>query len=320
MAVITPESFVPFVQEELVIKKNMLNFGVVEQDTSSVVPSLLQKGGDYVTKLFNENLQTIANAQKITATTTLTPTTTAHLQEAMVVVHRGDSYYDTEYQNTVSGLQQLKMLSTQITPIVLETIQTSLANVTKGAFASGGPLYSTHRYDWTTKEDGYMSAKALVTASQSILGEDLDTLDTLIVHSQVFADMENSIISVPASDLGGKVLYQGLIPTYNGKRVLVNDTLCAATSSVYPSYLSAGTPWYLTYQRNYRVLTDMDILYGGGENKIAWYVDYVPHLKGIHYGGSANPAESDLYTGTNWSKIYETRNIKLVRVETYGGK
>ncbi len=141
-------------------------------------------------------------------------------------------------------------------------------------------------------------------------------MDSIVVHSKIYADAVNlgMVTYINAGTFGEKVLVSGDIPIIAGKRVVIDDTLCAIETTKYPSYIIAGQPWYLGFQRNVRIDTDKDILTAGGKNIIAWYVDFAPHIKGVGYAGAVNPTTATLETGASWTKKAENRNIKIVKL------
>lgn len=316
MAYITPNLWTPWIQEQLQATQNLISMGLVTVDTAAPVAT----SGQFMNIPIQQPLSTISNVQRITTSTTLTPTATADVQEIGVVVHNGDSYYMPEIAKLERGMDGLAALAPQIVKVALDGIQTHLVSGTKGVFDATGALASTHVY---TPANNTLDVDAILYGTQDVFGENMDSMDAIIMHSLKFAEFTsaNLVTYVNAGDFGQELLYKGKVPTVLGKRVLINDTLCATFTSgqetKYPTYIVKGQPWYLGYQKTLDVKFDEDILTGGGNMRLAWYVHYVPHTKGVSWTSStANPTTAQLATVGNWTKKQQDYNIGIMRIET----
>ena len=138
------------------------------------------------------------------------------------------------------------------------------------------------------------------------------------MHSKVLKDLQKKVQfdNVPASTFSQNIVTGGVIPTLYGMRVITNDTLCAADTGVYPTYIGGGQPWHLSDQTSLYTLADQNILVGGGTTSIAYYYNQLPHLFGCTYGGADNPTNATLALGASWSKVWESEAIKLVQLKT----
>jgi hypothetical protein len=316
MAYIAPTLWTPFIQEALQQKANILSMGLVTIDSNAPVGT----SGDYMKIPIQSPLSTVAVAQRITSSTTLTPVDPAQVEEIGVVCHIGDSYKTTEVDKLTSGVDGLKLFSSQILPTALLGIQTYFASVAKGLFGTGGQLATTHTYN---PDNETLSAENLAKGLQAVYGENIDSVDTIILHSSKYAELmiDNLIKFVPATDFAGQTLFTGTVPTYLGKKVVVNDTMCASytdgQATKYPTYLTIGQPFYLGWQKTLDVKYDTDILTGGGKDILAWYVHFVPHVKGVSWTqATANPTTGNLETVGYWTKKQQDYNIGIMRINT----
>lgn len=147
------------------------------------------------------------------------------------------------------------------------------------------------------------------------LGDMSDQLTAVAMHSAVKAKLEKDdlIDTIKASS--------GLtFETYQGKRVIIDDT-CPVTNGVYTTYLfgpgaighAEGMP-KVPFETDRNSLGSMDILISRRH--------FVLHVRGVKWTGSAlistgdatsgHPTRTDLATGSNWTRVYDPKNIRVV--------
>ena len=100
------------------------------------------------------------------------------------------------------------------------------------------------------------------------------------------------------------------VPTYMGLRVIVSDDL-TPTSTNYPVYFFTAGAIASGEQLAMNTETDRDIL--AKSDAMSIDLHYVYHPVGAKWGGSSNPTGAQLATVGNWTKVYETKNIGIVR-------
>jgi len=101
------------------------------------------------------------------------------------------------------------------------------------------------------------------------------------------------------------------VPTYMGLRVIVSDDL-APTSTNYPVYFFTQGAIASGEQMGMQTETDRDIL--AKSDAMSIDLHYVYHPVGAKWGvGTTNPTQAQLATIGNWTKVYETKNLGIVR-------
>ena len=101
------------------------------------------------------------------------------------------------------------------------------------------------------------------------------------------------------------------VPLYMGLRVIVSDDL-APTSTDYPVYFFTQGAIASGEQMGMQTETDRDIL--AKSDAMSIDLHYVYHPVGAKWTvGTTNPTPAALATITNWSKVYETKNLGIVR-------
>lgn len=313
MANVYPNLFSAFVQEAIPKKNNILSQGGTRVEVNAQV----SQSGQYFSIPQQDNLYgLLGNSTAITASSTqVTPTELSSFEEKGLVAHIGAGIKDADLTKFLSGKDGVRLVYSQIAPYMMIEAQRYLASTITGVFDTA--LATSHTYDATTLGDGTLTYDAIAVGTQEKLGEAFEDLDAIIMHSKMYSDLRRKGLTdyVDAASFGENVLYRGQIPTFDGKRIVVNDTICEATDNVYPVFVIGGQPFYIGYQSQLRIETDRQADYGGGTDRAFFYMDFVPHVFGVSFSGSVtNPTTTTYETGGNWTKVGENKNIKIVKI------
>ena len=166
--------------------------------------------------------------------------------------------------------------------------------------------------------------------ARALLGDQGDKLTAVAMHSAIYYDLVErkaidyvtnaeargggTVTATPdpvfAGSIGGA--YENpTVPTYMGLRVIVSDDL-APTSTNYPVYFFTAGAIGSGEQMGLRTEVDRDIL--AKSDAMSIDLHYCFHPIGAKYTtGTVNPTQAQLATITNWSKVYELKNIGIVR-------
>jgi len=150
------------------------------------------------------------------------------------------------------------------------------------------------------------------------------------MHSAVYYDLvERKLVDyVLASDgNGGSATASGgtiapaygggndTVPTYCGLRVIVSDdvaTTGSGSSKEYSTYFFTAGAVASGEQAGLQTETDRDIL--AKSDAMSIDLHYCYHPVGSKWAvTTTNPTPAQLETVGNWSKVYETKNIGIVR-------
>jgi hypothetical protein len=210
--------------------------------------------------------------------------------------------------------------------------QKDLIKCAEGVFGSltgsDSPAFSALRFDTSG-----MTALGprQVAKARSLLGDQGDKLTAVGMHSAVYYDLVErkaidyvtntearlSTAATGASTInavGGSIAaaYGGdnAVPFYMGLRVIVSDDL-APTSTNYPVYFFTQGAIASGEQMNMQTETDRDIL--AKSDAMSIDLHYCYHPVGAAFVGTTNPTQAQLATIGNWTKVYETKNLGIVR-------
>jgi hypothetical protein len=171
-----------------------------------------------------------------------------------------------------------------------------------------------------------------VAKARALLGDQGDKLTAVGMHSAVYYDLverkaidyvtnveargggtvaTTGIAPVFAGSIAGAYGGDNSVPTYMGLRVIVSDDL-APTSTNYPVYFFTQGAIASGEQMGMQTETDRDIL--AKSDAMSIDLHYCYHPVGAKWGvGTTNPTQAQLATIGNWTKVYETKNLGIVR-------
>ena len=167
-----------------------------------------------------------------------------------------------------------------------------------------------------------------IVEAKAILGDQGEKLAAIAMHPKVYYDlMERRAIDMiydntgapdTSADSGSTAPAFGSVqvPTFMGLRVIVSadvQTTGTGSSTEYASYLFTQGAVGSGEQLGLQTETDRDIL--AKSDAMSIDLHYVYHPIGSKFSTSvANPTRAQLETVGNWTKVYETNNIGIVRV------
>lgn len=197
---------------------------------------------------------------------------------------------------------------------------------------------------WARRDEAKVLAtlRAIFTASTGA-GKDLlldassATLDkdTLLWAAQVLGDKKaeltgiamNSAADAFLGSLDAKsTLYRGAeqpgqLPSYNGRKIVMDDNLAYdSTSHVAEIYLfGAGAVALNDVPSKTPLEAGRDPLKNGGEDYIVSRHANIAHVRGFAWKGTpsgATPTNVELGIASNWQKVYDVKDIRVVKLLT----
>ena len=325
--VIIPEVFTPYVIEQTTLRDAFLASGVVQP----MAELNATEGGDYVNIPFwKANLT--GDFEVLSDSTSLTPGKITADKQVGVILHRGRAFESRDLAALAAGADPMAAIGAKVADYVANQRQKDLIKCLEGVF---GGLTSNSGAAFAPVSFDMASATALgprqVAKARSILGDQGDKLAAVAMHSAVYYDLVERkaidyVTNVEARG-GGTVATTNIapviagsvmgaygevnVPTYMGLRVIVSDDL-APTSTNYPVYFFTQGAIASGEQMGMQTETDRDIL--AKSDAMSIDLHYVYHPVGAKWGvGTTNPTQAQLATIGNWTKVYETKNLGIVR-------
>jgi len=326
--VIIPEIFTPYVLEQTTQRDAFLASGVVQP----MAELNATDGGDFVNVPFwKANLS--GDFEVLTDSTSLTPGKIQADKQVGVILHRGKAWESRDLTALAAGADPMAAIGQKVGAFIANQRQKDLLACLDGVFGSinandsNSALFANCIDSESGDSPTGLSPKHVAKA-KSILGDAGDQLSAVCMHSKVYYDLvERKLVDyVVAGDTnagatasGGSIAPayggNGTVPTYCGLRVIVSDDVSTAgsgASTEYSTYFFTPGAIASGEQAGMTMETDRDIL--AKSNAMAVDLHYTYHPVGTKWAvTTTNPNRTVLGTVANWSKVYETKNIGIVR-------
>lgn len=325
--VIIPEVFTPYVIEQTTFRDAFLASGVVQP----MAELNATEGGDYVNIPFwKANLT--GDFEVLSDSTSLTPGKITADKQVGVILHRGRAFESRDLAALASGADPMAAIGAKVADYVANQRQKDLIKCLEGVF--GGLTSNTGAafIDVSFDKTGMTAlSPRQVAKARALLGDQGDKLAAVAMHSAVYFDLVERkaidyVTNVEARG-GGTVATTNIapviagsimsaygevsVPVYMGLRVIVSDDL-APTSTNYPVYFFTQGAIASGEQMGMQTETDRDIL--AKSDAMSIDLHYVYHPVGAKWTvGTTNPTQAQLATIGNWTKVYETKNLGIVR-------
>jgi hypothetical protein len=308
--VIVPEVWNPYVIERTAALSAVFQSGIAQNVEE--LNRFAFAGGNTIQMPFFQDLS--GDSEVLTATgTPLTVNPITSEKDIAVVLARGKAWGANELAAALAGADPMRAIGDLVAAYWARDLQKTLVSILQGVFAAAS--MSTNKLDISAVSGAgaVIGGDAILDAAQK-LGDAKSRLTAILMHSATENRLAKSNLIDYLPDSEGR---PGL-PTYMGKRVIVDDSL-PVTTGVYKTYLfGPGAIGYHDGTANSAVTqteTDRDSL--AGEDILINRKHFVMHPRGVKYGGAATdggPTNATLATGTNWVRVYEAKNVRVVEL------
>ena len=330
--IIVPEIFTPYVIEQTTQRDAFLASGVVQP----MAELNATEGGDTIQVPFwKANLS--GDFEVLSDSSSLTPGKIEADKQVGVILHRGRAFEARDLAALAAGSDPMAAIGAKVAEYVSNQRQKDLLSCLGGVF---GPLNVNNSlsafFDLCIDSQSTDSPTALsprhVAQARAILGDQGDKLTAVAMHSKVYYDLveRRAIDYVTAgeartgTDNQTPDVFAGSIqnafgnvtvPTFMGLRVIVSDDVNvtgSGASTEYATYFFTNGAVASGEQLMMQTETDRDIL--AKSDAMSIDLHYVYHPVGARWtSATINPTRTELATVGNWSKVYELKNIGIVR-------
>ena len=327
--IIIPEVFTPYVIEQTTQRDAFLASGVVQP----MAELNATEGGDFINVPFwKANLS--GDFEVLTDSSSLTPGKITADKQVGVILHRGRAFEARDLAALAAGSDPMAAIGAKIADYIANQRQKDLLSALAGVFGSLGSTSSSAAFfpltiDGESGDTPTVLSPRHVAEAKSLLGDQGDKLTAITMHSKVYYDLvERKAIDyvstaeargTSTTQSGGSLVaaYGGSIevPTYCGLRVIVSDdvqTDGSGSTTEYATYFFTQGAIASGEQMAMQTETDRDIL--AKSDAMSIDLHYVYHPVGAKWAvTTVNPTRAQLETVGNWSKVYETKNLGIVR-------
>lgn len=232
-------------------------------------------------------------------------------QDVAVLLMRGKAWKSNDLAKALSGDDPMRAIGDLVAAYWARRQQVTLISTLKGVFATAGTKMATNTHDISglTGNEAAFTGENFLDASYK-LGDAEERLTAISVHSMVYASLrKQNLIEYMLDSNNAK------IPTYMGKRVIVDDGM-PKDGDVFTSYIfGAGAVGLGNGAAPVPTETDRDSL--AGDDILINRQHFLLHPRGVKFTdksvAGSSPTNAELGTGTNWERVYEPKNVRIVQ-------
>ena len=271
----------------------------------------------------------------LTDSTSLTPGKITADNQIAPVLHRGRAFSSRDLSSLAVGgrTDPMAAIAQKMAAYINNQKQKDLYSCLTGAFGSiNANSSSSALFDLTIDSESGDSPTVLsprhIARAKSKLGDQGGKLTAIAMHSNVYGDLlernmidrvydNNGDADTAAASGSTTRAFDGpnVVETFGGLRIIVSDdipTTGSGASTEFSTFFFTQGAIVTGEQAPIRTQTDRDIL--ALEEAMAVDLHYIYHPVGLKYAVSTvNPNRTVLETVGSWSKVYETKNIGIVR-------
>ncbi|MBS7703311.1 methyltransferase [Chelatococcus asaccharovorans] len=312
---IVPSVFMAYTAQRTTELTAFIQSGIM-QDLSTVLATLLQGGTTVNMPYFND---LTGEDEVLDDRYNLSVNNVTTGQDVAVRLIRGKVFGASDLSADISGADPMRHIADRFAAYWSRRIQAIALAVVKGAMATtaSGASMAGNTLDISALSGAaaYFDGESFIDATHR-LGDHADGLRGVAVHSDTLAAMKKADLIEYIKPSDG----EDEVPTYQGKRVVVDDAMPKLSGGIYHSYVfGPGALGFAQADPEVPVETGREPLQGGGMEYIVQRRQYLVHPRGVKWapGGGvpakATPSNTELGTATNWARIYDAKDIRIVR-------
>lgn len=299
---IVPEVFNPYVIQRTTELSAFYQSGVL-----STLPEYTgaYKGGETVNVPFFNDITGVDEV--ISESTPATPDKITAGNDIAVVHGRQKAFGASDLSKQLSGADPMMAFADLVADYWARRLQAALISTLKGTFLSASMSSKVADVSGAALPADNSINKNTFIDALGLMGDMQDRITAVAMHSATFNYLKKKELTdtlLPSADVA--------FATYQGKRVIIDDSLPVA-AGVYTTYLfGEGAIGFADLPAKMPLIeTDRDIL--AGEDYVNTRKIFLLHPRGVKWTGSVIPANATLETGTNWTRVYEPKNIRIVQ-------
>lgn len=308
--VIVPEVFTPYVVQRTMELSALVQSGIIANNAQ--FDGFASQSATTINMPYWGDLS--GDSENIVEDATLTAGSIAASQDIATIFRRARMWGSTDLSAALSGDKPVDIIANLVAAYWARDLQKELLAVLAGVFGAASMSGNVLDISGGVGAAAVWSAEAFIDAVQ-LLGDAKENLSGILMHSatETLLEKQNLIATTAPSDGGAP------IKTYQGKRVIVDDT-CPVSSGTYTTYifgqgaiaLGNGSPVGFVATE-----VDRDKRMGSGVDYLINRRTNILHPRGVKWAGASvadatSPTRAELGTAANWVRVFENKAIRLV--------
>jgi hypothetical protein len=305
--VIVPAVFNPYVLQRTAALSAIRTSGIAVPVSGVEVP----RGGKTINVPFWNDLDGGGDVEVLSDSAALTPAKITAGTDVAAVLARGKAWSANDLAEAFSGDDPMGAIAEMVAAYWARQEQKILLADLAGVFAATSMSGNLLDISAETGNGAIISGSSLIDAI-SLLGDSGNRLTGMLCHSAVMYDLAKKNLLDPKISAPG-VQEAPEFQTYLGRRIIIDDG-APVTNGVYTTYFfGAGAVAYA--EGNVPVPTETERKALEGNDILVNRRHFIMHPRGVKWQGSpagATPDNIELSTGTNWLRVYENKNVRIV--------
>lgn len=302
--VIVPEVFNPYVVQRTMELSALYNSGIISNNPE--LDKLAVSGGTTINMPYWEDLN--GDDEVLSDDGALTPGKITAGQDVAVLLLRGKAWSANDLAKALSGSDPMAAIGDLVAEYWARRMQATAIKLLDGAFAASNMTKKVSDISALEGEAAKISGETFLDALQ-LMGDAKDKLTGVIMHSATETQLRKNNLIQTELDSNNKP-----ISLFMEKRVIIDDS-CPVSAGAYTTYLfGQGAIGLGNGSAPVPTETDRDSL--AGDDILINRKHYILHPRGVKWIGTAagsSPTNTELATGTNWSRVYEDKAIRMVK-------
>lgn len=327
------EVFADMMHEEDFWRNEIIASGIVQQDAS--IMDLIGSKGNVATipiykpmNVHDENMGALNND----GMTDNVPVEISGDKQTCMLIQRMKAFKAKDFTKELTGADPLGLIKSKIANYYKQVWEVELMNIANGVLGVAG--LADHITDLsittgTIAEANMMDETTMIDAEQKALGDMAGGLGLTIMHSKIFGNYKKrKLVEYDKYTIGGAIKQDILLPTINGKHVLVTDYYTVDTSvsgfPVYKTYLFGEGAFLSADKGNYenQYTTNYDPETAAGVDKFYTKQGKVLHPNGLSLAvdniAKESPTFAELGNKANYALKFNHKNVKMGMIKTNG--
>lgn len=324
--------FLPATINRIALTSTIRNSGIATADAQ--MAALANAPGDIVQMPFWNDITGNSNVSSDDPAQNAVPNKIGMGQDTARTIRRNNGWQSANLVAAVLAEDPLSVISGLIADYWVREEQRVLGLILNGVFASAS--MANNVLDVATVDpatDGGVNMSAEVSANaHALLGDQGLSLVAVMMHSRVYWNLH----AARAIEYGVDPVTGLDFARWDGKTVIVNDNLPRVAQTAtgqsgfrYTSYFfangaigyseatGAGGP-----KRPVAVESKEDAGNGEGIETVWYRRHWIMHPRGVAFTSGtvagSSPSDAELQLGTNWNRVYDPKNVRIVAVITNG--
>ncbi len=302
--------FAEYFRKQMIERSALVKSGIAAPDAVIAARCAAGVSGKTIDLPFFNSLDSASDDEVLAEDAKLTPEKIDASKDVAVILRRGKAFAATDLSADLSGEDPMAAVAAQLADYWNKMRQNALLKTLDGVFAANEAGDKSLIVDLSTTTMG----KSDIMLGAQALGDRKTELTAVAMHSAVetyLAGLDTNAGLYRASDAAS------VLPKYNGRDIVIDDTIpYDAETKVATVYLFGrgavalnDVPSHVPFEMDRDRLAGNDFLISRNA--------FIAHLRGWAWKGTpagATPTNAELATAGNWSKVYNTKDIRCVKL------